>query len=95
MWTLARHNMWTVEAFPLFRNGLEPIQVSLYTAWRVQWAGGTLFPDVGSAWDAAVRFMYPGGDTSEPPNPEGRFLSIPLLGSPLFLPKLSTNLIAT
>ena len=94
MYTLVRHNMWTVEAFPRFRNGLEPVRISSMAALFVEAAGGVLLPDEPSAWDAAEGFMYPDGTSRMPPRPDGIFLDFPMLARPLFVPGFSEDLIA-
>jgi hypothetical protein len=94
MYTLVRHNMWTVNAFPRFRNGLEPVRISPLTALLVEAAGGVLLPDEPSAWDAAEGFMYPDGTSVMPPRPDGIFLHFPILHLPLFVPGFSEDLIA-
>lgn len=86
--------MWTVEEFPLFRNGLEPIRVGSGARILVANAGGVLLDDEDSAWDAAEGYMYPTGSRTAPPAPEGRFVSVPFCGRPLFVPRLSADLIA-
>lgn len=94
MYTLVRHNMWTIDAFPLFRNGLEPVRVNPVEALLVRAAGGVVLPDRQSAWDAAEGFMYPDGTSRMPPRPDGTFLDFPILPLPLFVPGFSEDLIA-
>lgn len=94
MYTLVRHNLWTIEQFPRFRNGLEPLPVGPLTAVRVREEGGVLFSSLEGAWDAAEGFMYPTGDTTVPASPGGSFRDIFILRQPLFIPEFSGDLIA-
>lgn len=94
MYTLVRHNLWTIERFPLFRNGLEPLFVGPVTARSVVRYGGVLFATQDQAWDAAEGFMYPTGDTTVPANPTGAFKDLFFLRQPLFVPVFSGDLIA-
>lgn len=94
MFTLVRHNMWTIDQFPRFHRGLEPLAVGPATAAFVRAAGGVLLRTEGEAWDAAEGFMYPGGDMSLPADPRGSFLEIFFLKHPLFVPEFSGDLIA-
>lgn len=94
MFTLVRHNMWTVSEFPQFRRGLQPLAIGPTTALSVRRLGGVLFRTEGEAWDAAEGFMYPLGDTTVPANPSGSFLEIFYLRQPLFVPEFSGDLIA-
>ncbi len=92
MYTLVRHNLWTVGAFPLFRRGLEPLRVGQVTADAVLRRGGLLFATLDEAWDAAEGFMYPTGGTA--PDPSGGFTQIFFLRQPLFIPEFSGDLLA-
>jgi len=94
VYTLVRHNLWTIECFPRFRRGLEPLLISPMTARRVREEGGVLFSTPEEAWDAAEGFMYPAGDTTVPANPVGSFKDIFFLRQPLFVPEFSGDLIA-
>lgn len=94
MYTLVRHNLWTIEGFPLFRRGLEPLAIGPTTARAVRIHGGVLFTSYDEAWDAAEGFMYPTGDTRIPANPLGSFKEILFLRQPLFVPEFSGDLIA-
>jgi len=94
MYTLVRHNLWTIECFPLFRRGLEPLLISQMAARRVREEGGVLFSTPEEAWDAAEGFMYPTGDMTAPANPVGSFKDIFFLRQPLFVPEFSGDLIA-
>lgn len=94
MYTLVRHNLWTVERFPLFHRGLEPLAIGPATARIVLASDGVLFSSYDEAWDAAEGFMYPTGDTRIPANPVGAFKEIFILRQPLFVPEFSGDLIA-
>lgn len=94
MYTLVRHNLWTIEQFPRFRNGLEPLAVGPIGAKIVRENGGVLFTSYDEAWDAAEGFMYPTGDTTVPASPSGIFKEIFFLRQPLFVPEFSGDLIA-
>lgn len=94
MFTLVRHNLWTVSAFPLFQRGLEPLPVGPRMAALIAQLGGVVLRSPDEAWDAAEGFMYPSGDTTRPPDPHGNFLELPTLGRLLFLPEFSGDLIA-
>lgn len=94
MFTLVRHNMWTIEAFPRFSRGLEPLAVGPTTARWVRYTGGVLLPTEQQAWDAAEGFMYPDGDTTSVADPCGSFVEIFFLKQPLFIPEFSGSLIA-
>lgn len=94
MYTLVRHNLWTVEQFPRFHRGLEPMFVGPVRARIVFESGGVLFDSYDEAWDAAEGFMYPTGDMTVPANPFGSFQEILPLRQPLFVPEFSGDLIA-
>lgn len=94
MYTLVRHNLWTVGAFPQFHRGLEPMRVGPNAAALVHYNGGVLLFSLTEAWDAAEGFMYRDGDSTAPPNPEGRFMELPLLRHQIFVPEFSGDLIA-
>ena len=94
MYTLVRHNLWTVEYFPRFRRGIEPHYVRPAVAARVAESGGVLFTSYDEAWDAAEGFMYPAGDTTVMADPSGSFQDILFLRQPLFVPEFSGDLIA-
>lgn len=94
MYTLVRHNMWTIEQFPQFHRGLEPLLVGLATARRIRESGGVLFFTEDEAWDAAEGFMYPTGDRGVPANPSGSFDNVFFLRHQLFVPVFSGDLIA-
>lgn len=94
MYTLVRHNLWTIEQFPRFRRGLEPLAVGPVGARLVLNNHGVLFPSYDEAWDAAEGFMYPTGDMTVPANPLGAFKEIFFLRQPLFVPEFSGDLIA-
>lgn len=91
MYTLVRHSMWAVEHFPLFRNGLQPIRVGRLAGQEIRRAGGLLFCDESSAWDAAEGFMYPGGDRTAPPAPGGSFRYVHFCRLPVFVPHFSLD----
>jgi hypothetical protein len=86
--------MWTIEQFPRFRRGLEPLFVGSMTAQRIRQNGGVLFFTENEAWDAAEGFMYPTGDKKVPPNPSGSFAEVFFLRHQLFVPVFSGDLIA-
>ncbi len=94
MFTLVRHNLWTIERFPRFFRGLEPLAVGPTTARAVLRHGGVLFASYDRAWDAAEGFMYPTGDTAIPADPSGTFKELFFLRQPLFVPVFSGDLIA-
>lgn len=94
MFTLVRHNLWTVPQFPLFRRGLEPLAIGPGMAALIGQLGGVVLTSPEEAWDAAEGFMYPSGDTTRPADPSGSFLELPLLGRALFVPRFSGDLIA-
>ncbi|AXH66387.1 hypothetical protein SEA_SATIS_238 [Streptomyces phage Satis] len=94
MYTLVRHNMWTIEQFPQFHRGLEPLLVGTFTAQRIRQYGGVLFSSEDEAWDAAEGFMYPTGDKKVPANPNGSFADVFFLRHQLFVPVFSGDLIA-
>jgi hypothetical protein len=94
VFTLVRHNLWTIERFPLFFRGLEPIVVGPRAALAVVRSGGVLFRSYDQAWDAAEGFMYPTGDTTIPADPSGSFREVFFLPQPLFVPVFSGDLIA-
>lgn len=94
MYTLVRHNLWTVERFPLFFRGIEPLAVGPLAGRLVIRSGGVLFSCYDEAWDAAEGFMYPMGDMTVPANPSGSFEEFPFLRQPLFVPEFSGDLIA-
>lgn len=94
MYTLVRHNLWTIEMFPRFRRGLEPMRIGPVTARSVLDHGGVLFPTADDAWDAAEGFMYPSGDSTVPADPSGDFKDLFFLRQPLFVPAFSGDLIA-
>lgn len=94
MFTLVRHNLWTVEQFPRFRRGLEPLAVGPTTAQSVVRSGGVLFSTWDEAWDAAEGFMYPAGDMTVPADPSGSFVDLFYLRQPLFVPEFTGDLIA-
>lgn len=94
MYTLVRHNLWTIRQFPRFYRGLEPMGVGPVGARFVLENGGSLFSSYDEAWDAAEGFMYPTGDTTIPANPLGEFREIFFLRQPLFVPEFSGDLIA-
>jgi hypothetical protein len=94
VYTLVRHNLWTIRQFPRFYRGLEPMAVGPVGAQIVRENGGVLFPTPEEAWDAAEGFMYPTGDTTVPASPSGIFKEIFFLRQPLFVPEFSGDLIA-
>lgn len=94
MYTLVRHNLWTIEQYPRFYRGLEPMFVGPAGVQTVLRNGGVLFPSYDEAWDAAEGFMYPAGDMTVPANPFGSFQEILSLRQPLFVPEFSGDLIA-
>lgn len=94
MFTLVRHNLWTIERFPRFRRGLEPLAVGPTIARSVLRHGGVLFLTYDEAWDAAEGFMYPTGDTTVTADPSGDFKDLFFLRQPLFVPAFSGDLIA-
>jgi len=94
VYTLVRHNLWTIEQYPRFRRGLEPMFVGSVRQRIVRESGGVLFDSYDEAWDAAEGFMYPTGDTTVPANPSGSFQEILSLRQPLFVPEFSGDLIA-
>lgn len=94
MYTLVRHNLWTVERFPKFFRGLEPLFVAPARRQIILDCGGVLFASYDEAWDAAEGFMYPTGDMTVPANPFGTFREILSLRQPLFVPEFSGDLIA-
>lgn len=94
MYTLVRHNLWTINLFPQFHRGLEPLAVGPLTARAIRNHGGVLFGSLEDAWDGAEGFMYPAGDTKIPANPEGEFKEVFFLRQQLFVPEFSGELIA-
>lgn len=94
MYTLVRHNLWTVDRFPRFFRGLEPLAVGPTTAQSVLRSGGVLFRSWDEAWDAAEGFMYPAGDTTVAADPSGTFVNLFYLRQPLFVPEFTGDLIA-
>ena len=94
MFTLVRHNMWTIDRFPRFHRGLEPLEVGLAEAMLARYLGGVLLRTETEAWDAAEGFMYPDGDMTLMAHPSGSFLETPVFRQPLFIPQFSGDLIA-
>lgn len=94
MYTLVRHNLWTIGAFPQFRRGLEPLRVGRNAACLVHYRGGVLLYSLPEAWDAAEGFMYPSGNSTIPADPRGGFMDVPVLRHQLFVPEFSGDLIA-
>lgn len=94
MYTLVRHNLWTIERFPKFFRGLEPLFVAPARRQIILDCGGVLFDSYDEAWDAAEGFMYPTGDMTVSANPFGAFREILSLRQPLFVPEFSGDLIA-
>lgn len=94
MYTLVRHNLWAVGAFPQFHRGLEPIRVGPNVSALVHRSRGVLLFSLEEAWDAAEGFMYRDGDSTVPANPQGIFMELPVLRHQLFVPEFSGDLIA-
>lgn len=94
MYTLVRHNLWTVGAFPQFRRALEPLRIGREAAGLVHYSGGVLLFSLPEAWDAAEGFMYGDGSSRVPADPYGDFVDVPLLRHQLFVPEFSGDLIA-
>lgn len=94
VFTLVRHNMWTVSQFPRFERGLEPYLVGPRAGELIVRLGGVVFDSLDEAWDGAMEFMYPDGDTTRQAEPVGAFLDLSLLRLPLFIPDFSREPVA-